>query len=70
MTENLCGTCKHFSRSSRAPNAPAGDCARWIASYQYRYETVPAGEVVVEDDEGWGAMVSETFGCVLWETTR
>lgn len=63
MSVDTCGTCEHFRPTK---GTEAGSCARWIASYQYSEAMVPAGEVVVEVDEGWGAIMHREFGCRLW----
>lgn len=60
---NTCSDCKHFE--PRTENT--GNCGRWIASYQVYGDKIPAHEVVVECDEGWGAEMHKYFGCVLWE---
>jgi hypothetical protein len=49
-----------------------GNCGRWLCGYGYfgdhgRDANFPMNEVVVEDDEGWGAMMGKDFGCSLFE---
>jgi hypothetical protein len=68
VTAARCRTCKHFRREKEAP---VGSCTRWLYGYSMRPGfPLPAGEVIVEDDEGWGAMMHEAFGCVLHESNE
>lgn len=33
----------------------------------YKRDSAPEGGIWVENDEGWGIIVSPTFGCVNWK---
>jgi len=49
-----------------------GQCFRWHGGngkdgYSTPLEDVADNEVIVETDEGWGALMGPKFGCVLWE---
>ncbi len=64
---NRCKTCKHFSPESNPYWAGLGSCSRWHAGYHVKREEIADNEVLVENDEGWGAYVGPEFGCVLHE---
>lgn len=61
-----CKDCRFWDQSdSRAVFKGVGECTRWLRGYNI--STIPLNEVIVEDDEGWGAEMGPEFGCVLWE---
>lgn len=60
-----CVTCRHFEPD--ATHRPYGACPRWNQGYAYNHTTMPLNEVVVENDEGWAAVMGPEFGCVLHE---
>lgn len=76
---NTCRNCKFFETvASRAESAPSfryddkarsdfGYCSRWRRGYHEDISKLPSNEVIVEDDEMWGAIMGPDFGCVLWE---
>ena len=68
MTASTCGTCEHYRQGSERGHL--GECARWQRGYAWESAEIPVNEVVVEDDEGWGALMGPDFGCVLWETKK
>jgi hypothetical protein len=57
-----CATCKFYTAKTAGH---LGSCERWRAEYAWRPEELKADEVVVENDEGWGAYMGPEFGCVL-----
>lgn len=59
-----CKDCIHWIKSE---DRHLGSCSRWLYGYGYELKDIPINEVLVEDDEGWGAMMGPEFGCVLWE---
>lgn len=61
MTPGTCGRCQHFARDA---GRPVGSCERW--EFGYRRGDPKPGELIVEDDEGWGAVMHEDFGCLLF----
>ena len=66
---NRCKDCKHYRPKE---GVHLGQCFRWHGgngSFGYSWEAKDIGinEVIVETDEGWGAMMGPEFGCVLWE---
>jgi len=64
---NTCKTCKFYDPSENDWEMPFGSCSRWEYSYQTSPRDLAANEIVVEIDEGWGALMGPDFGCVLWE---
>ena len=66
---NTCKTCKHFRPGSYKDERGKGfgHCERWRYGYRERVEDCPTNELIVENDEGWGAIMGPDFGCVLWE---
>lgn len=73
---NRCKDCKHFfviktdagRYGAAAIRHGFGDCDRWKYGYNLDLDNgVAANEVIVENDEHWGALVGPEFGCVLWE---
>lgn len=66
-----CRTCKHYTQANRAAydyrHKSLGSCSRWLMGYGVEPETVALNEVLVEDDEDWGAAMGPDFGCVLHE---
>ncbi len=67
--QGRCKDCKHFSPDiAGAGLGPGfGSCARWRFGYQHKLEECPKNELIVENDEGWGAWIGPEFGCVLFE---
>lgn len=66
---NRCKDCKHYEpirKVSHSGSGLLGYCGRWHQGYGSSDE-VKSNEVIVENDEGWGAMMGPEFGCVLWE---
>ena len=49
----------------QSPNNSFGNCSRWAKGYGD--DPLADNEVIVEDDEGWGAVMGPQFGCVLWQ---
>jgi len=62
-----CATCAHWAKHS---DDHLGDCARWKMGYKLGARDIPANEVHVENDEGWGAQMGPDFGCVLWQAKK
>jgi hypothetical protein len=60
---STCKTCKHWLTASDR----LGTCARWLTGYRTADKDVGDNEVLVEDDEGWAAVMGPDFGCVLHE---
>ena len=59
-----CRDCKFWAKHD---HDHLGECSRWLRGYGIELDQVPANEVHVENDEGWGAEMGPDFGCVLWE---
>lgn len=68
---NTCKSCKHFEVATGHWRAtpPYGSCGRWNTGYAFDDAKMPLNEVLVEDDEGWAAVVGPEFGCILHEAT-
>lgn len=67
MIDKICKNCKHFIKGD---DTYGHDCSMTCASPKVKksYESgCPDGGIRVEDDEGWGIIVSPTFGCINWE---
>ena len=64
-----CKTCKYFSPDGPRDDYPGtgGSCLSPLVAVGYRALEVPEGGLLVENDEGWGASMSPTFGCVNHE---
>lgn len=62
-----CKTCKHWVVVIFPKWEGYGHCDKWHADYGLTKEDVAKNEVVVESDEGWGAIMGPDFGCVLHE---
>lgn len=62
-----CADCKHYEPD--ADRAGYGHCSRWHHGYGVILSDVAPNEAWVEDDEGWGNLVGQEFGCVLFQTT-
>jgi len=61
-----CHSCAHFAPGElRDPEW--GSCGRWKLGYGFLPTDCQPDEVIVENDEGWGAIMGPNFGCVLWE---
>lgn len=60
-----CGSCKHWGPALNSDRV--GACSRWKTGYNFTVDDIGAGEVVVEDDEGWGMYSDKEFGCTLFE---
>lgn len=73
-----CKNCKHFKKTGDF----SGDCSneKFVIGYhsafvdydnvEKRGETfikIPPDGVMIEDDEGWGFLVGEDFGCIHFE---
>jgi hypothetical protein len=45
-----------------------GDCLskKWLKGYHYNSKDIEPDNVIVEDDEGWGAVTGAKFGCIHW----
>lgn len=65
-TSPRCKTCKHWSLDTSSPIG-FGECSRWNYGYYVSLDKIASHEVIVENDEGWGAMIGPNFGCVLHE---
>lgn len=72
--EKTCDGCKHWHKEMARNGDPRrhGQCHRWhggdgSGGYATSLDDVADNEVIVETDEGWGAMMGPKFGCVLWE---
>ena len=65
MTPNRCRTCRYYVAHDKPEGY--GGCTRWHAGYGVEMSEVAANEVLVENDEGWGALMGPDFGCVLHE---
>lgn len=65
----MSGTCKACGFWASV-DGRIGNCGRWMTGYHVRSEEIPDNEVLVEDDEGWGARMGRDFGCVLFEPTK
>ena len=70
--QGLCKDCKFFSRDGWAIKDSAkergfGQCTRWRFGYGHEIETCLIDELIIEDDEGWGAIIGPEFGCVLFK---
>jgi hypothetical protein len=65
----LCKDCRHFSleKNPYRHQDGFGYCSRWKAGYHIDPKTLADNEVLVEDDEGWGALMGPNFGCILFE---
>jgi len=55
-----CKDCKFYR-----PEGTYGFCVRW--TYGYHQPRPVGNEIIVENDEGWGAIMGPDFGCVLGE---
>lgn len=67
---STCKTCKHFSQfkdDNYLGKSPYGVCGRWNEGYSYDRDNMPLNEVLVENDEGWAAIMGPDFGCILHE---
>lgn len=62
-----CKTCKHWS-PYKGKEIGFGECSRWHKGYNKPLPSLASNEVLVEYDEGWGAIMGENFGCILHET--
>lgn len=69
--EKICRNCKFYT-----PNVPKTDrqqafgtirCESPKFKYGYGYEQIAKDEIVVENDEGWGANIGEEFGCIHFQ---
>lgn len=58
-----CKDCKHFVPDQN--RVGFGECTRWRVGYND--EGLALNECLVEGDEGWGMLIGEEFGCVLYE---
>lgn len=65
---NRCKDCKHFDQTKKPEGF--GTCKRWHYGYHVELSEVQPNEVLVEDDEGWGAYMGPEFGCVLHEVAE
>lgn len=59
-----CDACKFWNKRGEDH---LGYCGRWKEGYSIKLESIADNEVLVENDEGWGAMMGPKFGCVLHE---
>ncbi len=64
-----CKTCKYFSPDGPDDDYPdtGGSCSSPLLAVGYRTGEIPEGGLLVENDEGWAAVMSPTFGCVNHE---
>jgi hypothetical protein len=60
------GLCKDCAAFHLDKGKRFGSCARWNEGYYHDIDKLASNEVVVENDEGWAALVGEEFGCVLF----
>lgn len=64
-----CATCRHWLRDSTV-GTQLGNCNAPFVHSGYsalaKVETPPDG-ILVEDDEGWGWLTGEAFGCIHHE---
>lgn len=64
---DTCKSCIHFIPADGTRyEKRLGSCKRWEVGYSGA-AVLPLNEVIVENDEGWGAMMGPDFGCVLHE---
>ena len=68
MKHGTCGNCKHFTPHKKWKDY--GECERWAYGYGTSIYEIAKNEVIVENDEGWGAMMGKDFGCVLFAKRR
>lgn len=59
-----CRCCMHYTPSTAGL---LGSCSRWRQGYGWSHDEIRNDEVVIENDEGWGANMGPDFGCILGE---
>lgn len=62
VTAVLCRDCKYYQDNDRNGHW----CSRWRYGY-HAHPLIAPNDIIVEDDEGWGADMGPEFGCVLGE---
>ena len=60
---HLCQDCKHCEKIDGGLT-----CDSPKTKITYNLDRPPNGGILVENDEGWGIIVSPTFGCRNWES--
>lgn len=68
---NTCKNCKHFKyqNSEYEEKGVSGTCNCEKFIMGYHNPPIQSDEVLVEDDEGWGFIVGEDFGCIHFKET-
>lgn len=63
---NICNTCQYFTPDK--DQIPFGHCANenWRQGYNIEIKDLNVNQVLVEDDEGWSALMGPEFGCIHW----
>ncbi len=67
MIDKVCKNCKHCVDCEVYSQNYGLTCESPKTIKSYKVNTAPEGGIWVENDEGWGIIVSPTFGCVNWE---
>ena len=68
-TAVLCRACRFYNPSADGGAGRSNadkQCSRWRYGYSGDPLNGPS-DILVEDDEGWGAIMGPEFGCVLGE---
>ncbi len=60
-----CKNCLHFEEGDSVTGF--GHCSRFHYGYTELVRNLSSNEILVEDDEGWGAIIGPEFGCVLFK---
>lgn len=63
----ICKNCTYFETSKNEWEKPLGLCInpKWYVGYDFDVKKLEQDQIVVEGDEGWGALMMPEFGCVL-----
>ena len=65
--ERICKNCKHCVPNEVYAEKYGLGCNSPKTEATYSLNEPPEGGILVENDEGWGIIVSHTFGCVNFE---
>ena len=69
MMEKICKNCKYCVPSNGYGSSRQDKdltCESPTSVQSYVVGNCPSGGIQVEIDEGWGIIVSPTFGCINW----
>lgn len=64
---SICKNSKYFTVSQSVWEAPFGSCANMEEGYNVKPKDLKLNQILVENDEGWAALVGPEFGCINWE---